>query len=94
MVANSVAVYGSESIATKLSFDSDGAFVDAESIAEMATVAETVNDIPLEEKGPRKSDPLEGSDNANTPPLESKLEKEVESTTDRKSTRLNSSHWE
>lgn len=54
---------------------------DAESLAERATVAETVNDILLEEKGPRKSDPLEGSENANTPPLESKLEKEVEATT-------------
>lgn len=51
-------------------------FSDAESIAERATVTDTVEEIPLPEKGPQKSD--NGSDVANTPPLESKLEKEVE----------------
>ena len=49
-------------------------------MAECATVADTIDDIPLQEKSPRKSDPAESSDSANTPPLESKLEKEVEAT--------------
>jgi sodium-dependent phosphate transporter len=49
---------------------------DAESMAERATVTDTVEEIPLAEKGPQKSD--NGSDVANAPPLESKLEKEIE----------------
>jgi sodium-dependent phosphate transporter len=45
-------------------------------MAECATVTDTVDDIPLTEKAPQKSD--NGSDVVNTPPLESRLEKEVE----------------
>ena len=52
-------------------------------MAESARATDTVDDIPLPEKGSengsRKSDQAESSDAANTPPLESKLEKEIES---------------
>lgn len=51
--------------------------LDAESMAEEATVADASSN-QVDEKTPRKTDSLEGSDAANVPVQESKLEKEVE----------------